>query len=56
LDERVYWAHWLMAEYRLDRLRKDARFDKLLNRLEREKIKNVPISRFGQRLKKIRSN
>ncbi|HZH33826.1 MAG TPA: protein kinase, partial [Pyrinomonadaceae bacterium] len=41
IDKRVYWAHWLAAEYRFDPLRKDARFKKLLERFEREKNKNI---------------
>jgi tetratricopeptide (TPR) repeat protein len=48
IDEHVYWAHWFAAEYRLDRLRKDARYKKLLERFEREKNKKLFNSDFGR--------
>jgi serine/threonine protein kinase/Tfp pilus assembly protein PilF len=47
IDERVYWAHWFAAEYRLDRLREDARYKKLLERFEREKNKRLSNVDFG---------
>jgi serine/threonine protein kinase/Tfp pilus assembly protein PilF len=41
IDDHVYWAHWFAAEYRLDRLREDARYKKLLERFDREKSKKL---------------